>query len=231
MKAKYLLSAVVLGAIFTASGASAASYVVDGDFAGPWGGSSFVTYSSGSSLGPWTVTGTGSGPDGVAGVDLIGNYWQAPAAGEGSVDLDGNAPGGISQTISGLIAGETYILDFELSGNPDGASATKTVDVSIGNENEVFTYTLNTSSTESNMQYVSEQLQFTAGALNTLAFASQDGAGSPFGAVVGNVSIVGNLGAPLVPVPEPSSWAMMGLGFASLAFAGFRSRRAAISAA
>jgi hypothetical protein len=32
-------------------------------------------------------------------------------------------------------------------------------------------------------------------------------------------------------VPEPSTWAMMGLGFAGLAFAGYRSRRAAISIA
>ncbi len=32
-------------------------------------------------------------------------------------------------------------------------------------------------------------------------------------------------------VPEPSTWAMMGLGFAGLAFAGYRSRRSAISIA
>jgi PEP-CTERM motif len=32
-------------------------------------------------------------------------------------------------------------------------------------------------------------------------------------------------------VPEPSTWAMMGLGFAGLAFAGYRSRRTAISIA
>ncbi len=33
------------------------------------------------------------------------------------------------------------------------------------------------------------------------------------------------------PVPETSTWAMMGLGFAGLAFAGFRTRRTAISIA
>ena len=32
-------------------------------------------------------------------------------------------------------------------------------------------------------------------------------------------------------VPEPSTWAMMGLGFAGLAFAGYRTRRTAISIA
>ncbi len=32
-------------------------------------------------------------------------------------------------------------------------------------------------------------------------------------------------------VPEPSTWAMMGLGFAGLAFAGYRSRRTAVSVA
>jgi hypothetical protein len=33
----------------------------------------------------------------------------------------------------------------------------------------------------------------------------------------------------MAAVPEPSTWAMMGLGFAGLAFAGFRRRRSAIS--
>ena len=32
-------------------------------------------------------------------------------------------------------------------------------------------------------------------------------------------------------VPEPSTWAMMGLGFAGLAFAGYRSRRSAAAVA
>jgi hypothetical protein len=32
-------------------------------------------------------------------------------------------------------------------------------------------------------------------------------------------------------IPEPSTWAMMGLGFAGLAFAGFRTRRSAVAAA
>lgn len=35
----------------------------------------------------------------------------------------------------------------------------------------------------------------------------------------------------MAAVPEPSTWAMMGIGFAGLAFAGFRSRKSAISIA
>ena len=46
---------------------------------------------------------------------------------------------------------------------------------------------------------------------------------SPFGGGAGAVQLTG--------VPEPSTWAMMGLGFAGLAFAGFRARRTAVSTA
>ena len=35
----------------------------------------------------------------------------------------------------------------------------------------------------------------------------------------------------MAAVPEPSTWAMMGIGFAGLAFAGFRSRKSPISIA
>ncbi len=40
-----------------------------------------------------------------------------------------------------------------------------------------------------------------------------------------------NIDLPLTAVPEPSTWAMMGLGFAALGFAGYRARKTSISIA
>ena len=208
-----LLGVAAAGAMIAAPAVAGMNYVQDGDFNSPWGGS-FTTYNSGDTIGPWTVTG--------ASVDLIGGYWQAPTINGGSVDLDGNAPGGITQTISGLNAGETYDLSFYLSGNPDGGPSTKTVDVSVGSLSEAFSYTTGDNS-ESNMAYELVTVQFQAGQSNALTFTSLDGGGSPYGPVVGGVSITA--------VPEPSAWAMMGLGFAALACAGYRARRVAIRAA
>jgi uncharacterized protein DUF642 len=160
---------------------------------------------------PWLVTG--------ASVDLIGAFWQSPTGPSptnGSVDLDGDAPGGVEQTIFGLTSGKTYTLSFSLSGNPDGAPATKSVDVSIGSVlDDNFTYTIGTN-THANMMYVLETVTFTAGASNTLSFASQD-VGTPFGPVIGGVSIS-------TGIPEASTWAMMFVGFAGLGVFGYRRR-------
>ncbi len=217
-----LRGAVAAAAVVAASSAfAAANLVADGDFSNPWGGSTFTDYLSGSTFGPWTVTGSGSGPYGSAGVDLIGGYWQAPTSGGGSVDLDGLYPGGIEQTLT-LTSGKTYDLSFYLSGNPDGFPTTKSVTVSIGNFDETYTYTLSAGNSHTNMLYQLVTAQFVAGSTNTLSFSSNDGGGSPFGPVVGGVSVA---------VPEASTWAMVGLGFAGLAFAGYRSRRTAISIA
>ena len=203
-------SALLIAALVIAPAAFAANAVVDGDFNNSISG--FTTFSGGSTLpgGPWVVTG-GS-------VDLIGNFWQSPSGPtppNGSVDLNGFSQGGVEQTISGLIPGDTYVLTFSLSGNPQGLPTTKSVDVSIGSVvNDNFTYTIG-SNTLANMMYKSETVTFTAGASNTLSFASQD-AGA-FGPVIGNVSISA--------VPEPSTWVMMLLGFAGLGFAFRQSRR------
>lgn len=61
-------------------------------------------------------------------IDLIGEgYWEH-AAGKQSVDLSGNARGGIGQTLQ-AVAGQNYTLRFALAGNPDGLPAMKTMRV------------------------------------------------------------------------------------------------------
>lgn len=192
-------------ALAVGGAAHAANLVSDGDFNSPYGGSSFTTYSAGSSFGPWTVT-TGS-------VDLIGGYWQSPTAGGGSVDVDGNAPGAFDQAIS--TGAGTYTLTFDLSGNPDGPPMSKTLQVSVGNTTKTFTYQIG-ANTHSNMMYVPETLTFMATGPTTLTFTSLDGGGSPYGPVVGDVGIAA--------VPEPASWALMLLGLGAMGGV-LRSRR------
>jgi hypothetical protein len=138
--------AVLLGLAIPMSLAHA-SIVADGSFNAPSGCPGFTNLTPTQMFGAWTVTGSGSGPFGQAGVDLIGGYWAAPTPGGGSVDLDGFAPGGITQSIANLAAG-SYLLSFYLSGNPDGWPATKTVEVTIGNVVVPFTYTLTSANSQ-----------------------------------------------------------------------------------
>jgi choice-of-anchor C domain-containing protein len=210
LKRAFSLAAVVsLGLMGVCSQASASAIVTDGNFNAPSGGSSFTTYFSGQSFGGWTVTGAGTG----SGVDLIGDYWQAPSVGGGSVDLDGNAPGGISQSITAPAG--NYILSFYISGNPDGSPATKSVNVSIGNvNNDLFTYTIG-SNTHSNMMYQLYTLDFILSGPTTLSFTSAD-TNTSYGPVIGDVSISA--------VPEPATWAMMVLGFFGIGFMAHRRR-------
>jgi len=196
--------AAIAGWSIAAAASASTNLVSDGDFSNPYGGVYTTYFSNGSgagaSFGPWTVT-SGS-------VDLIGTYWQSPSGpGGGSVDLDGDAPGAISQSLS-LSAG-SYVLTFDLSGNPDGQPTTKTVDVTVGSASQSYTYTIGTN-THANMQYTVETLDFTATGPTTLTFASQD-SNSPYGPAIGAVDVTA--------VPEASTWALMLVGFATIGFA------------
>src|SRR5580698_7471546 len=102
-RAKFLAAA----ALFTAFAlpAHAATILQDGNFNDPLVSGTFTTVGGGSSFGAgnvWQVTGNS--------VDVIGTYWTPPTAGGGSVDLDGNAPGGISQGFT--VGAGTYKLTF-----------------------------------------------------------------------------------------------------------------------
>jgi len=207
----------VAGALMAATcmQASAAPFT-DGLFNAPPGSGSFQTVAGGSSLGAWTVTGDS--------VDFIGNYWNGPSAtGGNSVDLNGNGQGGITQTFD--LAAGTYVLGFYLSGNPDGAPATKSVGVTLAPTtpatSNTYTY-LATINGDKSLNYDFHSIVFTTtGAAETLSFFSND-AGF-YGGVIGGVTISA--------VPEPSTWAMMMLGFAGLGFVTYlRRNKAAIAA-
>jgi hypothetical protein len=107
----FALAAALIGG--TSLPASAAVFT-DGLFndpAGQTGSPGYTTVAGGSFYGAWQATG--------GGVDFIGSYWNGPSAtGGSSVDLNGNAKGGIIQTFD--LGPGTYVLGFWLSGNPDG---------------------------------------------------------------------------------------------------------------
>jgi choice-of-anchor C domain-containing protein len=152
--------------------------IKDGDFATPYGGGTYTRYFLGQSFGPWKVA-KGS-------IDLIGGTWQSPTPGGGSVDLDGTNPGAISQKLK-LTAGN-YRLTFDLSGNPDGSPATKTVEVTVGTADQIFTYTIGGNS-HANMNYSPESLNFTTTGVTTVSFSSLDSSSSAYGPVIANIAL------------------------------------------
>jgi hypothetical protein len=119
---KFISVVVAVAGLSIAGVASASNLVADGQFDTPLGSPPFQTVNSGNSLGAWTVD-SGS-------VDFISTNWESPPGGGGSVDLDGNVPGSISQAIN-TVAGQAYKLTFYLSGNPDGGFATTAGNVSF----------------------------------------------------------------------------------------------------
>jgi hypothetical protein len=209
---KHLLAAAVAFSFGLGLASANASIVADGSFNDPVAGGSFQTINAGNSFGTgnaWLVT---SGSVTVGGsVDEIGSYWPLTPGGSHSVDLDGNSPGGIAQTISFAAAGN-YVLSYYLAGNPDGGSpSTKLLDVGVAGATQSESYT----TSGGFGPWVLEKLVFNVAApgTTTLSFKSADTSG-PFGPVIGEVSISA--------VPEPSTWAMMILGFLGVGFMAYR---------
>jgi choice-of-anchor C domain-containing protein len=208
---------LALGAALALSfipGLAHANLIGNGNFASSCGSGSYCEYNGGNStdITGWTVGGRS--------VDLITGYWQAPPGGGNSVDLDGVGTGSI-ETAFGTNAGTQYTLSFELSGNPDGGNPIKTVEVDIAGIIQTFTFdTSAMGSSKSDMKWVLETLVFTAtGSITSLKFLSLDDPDSDFGAVIGNVSVV--------PVPEPGTLALLGVGILAMGAYGRRKVRPA----
>ena len=192
---KLLLLAAV--AAMVPASAQAVS-IVNGSFematVNPGGG--FVTLGNGdASITGWIVGGLG--------IDYIGGYWQ-PADGKRSIDLSGNNKGSISQLLSGLTVGKEYTVNFSLAGNPDGGSASKLAVVSDGGSQADGYFFVQAGNTKPNMGWTREQFKFIAtGTTANLTFSATKF--DAFGPALDNVSLGG--------VPEPSTWALMIVGF------------------
>jgi hypothetical protein len=194
-----IFAAAALAAGFAFTPAKAA-VILDGNFNDPLASGTFQTVTGGNFFGNgnvWGVIGNS--------VDVIGNYWQAPPTGGGSVDLSGNDTGAIAQMFN--VAAGTYKLSFYLSGNPDGGVGQRAVDVLVGGQSQLFTYNVTAANSRSDMDFALESLIFTSNGTNDiLAFLGQDA--GPYGAVIGGVSIAA--------VPEAATWMMMILGFGGI---------------
>jgi choice-of-anchor C domain-containing protein len=219
------LKALLVGACFVAlaGSANAAELVVNGGFnngatvSAPGGG--FQTVGTGSSaITGWNIIG--------GDLDWIKGYWQS-ADGDGfSVDMNGDSPGAIAQTIN-TVAGQAYTLTFAMSGNPDNFQGQTRVAIigangsSIGSAN----YSLSAGNSLGNMLWESRSFSFVADSATTqISFTSGNvGDNCCWGAAIDNVSVTG-------AVPEPATWAMMMSGLFGMGLA-LRGRRKASAAA
>jgi choice-of-anchor C domain-containing protein len=207
-----LMAAASAAAALIVAGSAGAATIANGGFAGPGDANgSFQTVGVSTDVIPgWTVS---SGD-----VDWITGYWQSSDGDGFSVDLNGNHPGAISQTIDTVI-GQTYTLTFDMSGNPDNGSDVRLILADLGGPATTFSYNLDVSAnSRSNMNWTPQSLNFTAtGDSTTITFASGN-TNCCFGAAIDNVAIAN-------AVPEPSSWALMLTGFLGMGTVLRRSRQ------
>ncbi|MDQ6826928.1 MAG: choice-of-anchor C family protein, partial [Candidatus Eremiobacteraeota bacterium] len=119
-------------------------------------------------------------------VDYIGTFWQA-SQGVGSIDLDGTpGPGGIAQSFR-TVPGQTYMVRFDLAGNPDGPPRFKVMAAAVAGNVRRFTFDISGHS-KSAMGWVTRSFAFRASAtISTLELYSLDAPGNWNGAAIDNV--------------------------------------------
>jgi hypothetical protein len=186
----------------------------------------------------FAASGTGSGDNGVNNqyggtLSLYGpangvNNGLGPSPQGGNYIAQDSAydQGAISQTINGLTSGESYVVSFYWAAAQQNGFNGPTYDqwqVSLGGQ------TLDTATVDipshgfSGWMY--QTLTFTATSSSELLsfYANGGPPGVPPFALLDGVS--------MMAVPEPSTWAMMLIGFGGLGVAAYRSRRKAAAAA
>jgi choice-of-anchor C domain-containing protein len=163
---------------FISSGANIAN---DGQFLnGSASGGSVTTYSSGQTFGGWTVS--------QASVDLLTSAFIAVPSGGRSIDMDGGAPGAISQTLT-TVAGNTYTVRFLMSANATGA-ATKSLELSVGGVTSNYSITTSAGHSSSTPDWVEQSYTFTAtGTSTVLQFRSLSASGAQ-GAILADVAVI-----------------------------------------
>jgi hypothetical protein len=188
---------------------------------------------SGAQLGAPSTSGNPSG-QGVDGLALWGpsngsnNGLTASPTGGAFIGQDGSyQAGALSQTISGLTPGQTYQLSFYwAAAQQEGFSGGNTQwwQVSLGGQSESTQHLTITSEGFNGWDLAT--MTFTASSaselLSFLAMSNATSSLPPF-TLLDDVQ--------LNQVPEPSTWAMMLLGFVGLGYASFRSQRRRAAAA
>jgi choice-of-anchor C domain-containing protein len=165
VKRRTLIRIVSLALVLALPAAAmAGASVQNGSFEGDDTVGSFVTLSGGSTaIAGWSVS-TGS-------VDWIGTYW-SHHDGLKSLDLNGLAPGAVSQTLT-TTANSSYLVAFWMAANPTCGAAIKTLDVSATGAATVGYQFDSSGRTRSNMGWTLHTYAFTAvGSATQLAFSS-----------------------------------------------------------
>ena len=167
--------------VLTGSAFAAFSGLQNGGFEdGTHSGAGYDTLAAGSpALAPWTIT---SGQ-----VEWIGSYWQ-PSEGTKSLDMAGNIPGNISQTIDTTV-NNTYVVEFMLAGNPDGPPFVKTLTVEATGT-AAASHSFDASSTNKDaMGWTPRGYSFVAkGSSTTITFTNTT-AGSPYGPALDSIVV------------------------------------------
>ena len=160
------------------------------------------------------VSVSGSPSTGTPSVDLVGpGYFPQLAYQGNSIDLDGssgsnNDPSGMIQTVNALALGD-YSVSFYLAGNMRNAPS-QTTTVSLGTQSFTFT-PANTDGYQLFSLLFTNQSGF-------LSF-SDSGPSNQQGNLLDSITVAS--------VPEPSTWAMMVLGFFGVGFLAYRRKREA----
>ncbi|MFN7890247.1 MAG: DUF4347 domain-containing protein, partial [Pirellula sp.] len=162
---------------FLTSGANIAS---DGQFLIGSVSGSWTQYNSGQTFGGWTVS--------QANVELLTSSFMSIPSGGRAVDMDGTAPGAISQTLT-TVAGNTYTVRFMMSANDNGV-ATKSLELSVGGVTSNYSITTTSGHSLSSPDWVEQSYTFTAtGTSTVLQFRSLSESGG-WGAILADVAVI-----------------------------------------
>ena len=211
---KFGLTFAALAGLICSTVVSHAAIVVDGNFDLPPAAGNFQTFNAGASFGAgnaWLVT-SGSVSVNNGSVDEIGNYWPLLRAVAIALISTGIAR---AESRSKSFWLQDDVLRYYLAGNPDGGATTKSLFVDVAGTTDSQTYTPSNAPVFGPWQLETSSFNVATSNFYTLAFQSADASG-PYGPVIGEVSISA--------VPEPSTWAMLILGFAGVGFMAYRRR-------
>jgi PEP-CTERM motif len=207
--ALFAVVALVFGLV-GATPSIAGSLIVNGNFNSFTGASApgpdgWGLFSNGQVTG-WTTTNPGglieidsAGPIGP-GTNPFGTY---------SMEVNANVPETVSQTITGLVAGQQYTLTWEYGGRP-GSGGEEAMNVLLGG-NLIAT---DSSGIVSTLTWTGNTYTFIAGpgGTETLSFVGLDESGNgSYGNEVTDIS--------LTATPEPSTWLLLLSGFGLLGYA------------
>jgi hypothetical protein len=218
MRSYFSVSALAAAAFFSLGPANAATIVTNGSFE--------------NGLTGWSTSGTGTTPN--IGITVVGSTtpfgdtitYPASFGSHSAYFVDDNAhTENLFQTVS-LTGGVQYNLSFALYGTPSGANNGFDFSLtSLLNVTPAFSVT-ETSSQVPVGAWTTYDFSFipTNGGTFTLSFDFDAGPTPAKDVLLDNVSIS-------AAVPEPSTWAMMMLGFVGIGAMTYRRRKSAVLAA